>query len=172
MADSSIPLTPATAPVQSLDSESLGGGLERERVQITGNVLAEIARVLAANPVLADYGLVTRNIPAALSTSDLTGAVISFSSLETANTIVAGVALQTIRVFKMFLVTSVACTIVFQDGGSAVTGVITLSAGGSIVLDFDTRPWFITTAGNNFTANLTSSGTPQVSGRIYYTQSA
>ena len=170
MADSSIETSPATPGGKALDAESIGATpLYRERVQVTGAILAEIARVLAANPAIGDYGLVTRNIPAAPATSDLTGASIN-AAASGDNTLVAAVGGQTVRVFKIFLTAASAVNIQFKDGaGTDLTGLITLTAGGSVVLDFDTRPWFLTSAGNAFILELSSA--VQVSGRIYYTQS-
>jgi hypothetical protein len=69
VANSVVNTTTATPPFTALDAELLAGAgpagqdIYRERVQITGAVLAEIARVL--NTVIAgtEYALVTRNIP-------------------------------------------------------------------------------------------------------------
>jgi|KBSSwiStaDraftv2_1062776.scaffolds.fasta_scaffold259074_2 hypothetical protein len=97
----------------------------------------------------------------------LTGAVINASSASD-NTIVAGVATQCILVFKIFFVASAATTVTFKDGSTALTGAITLTAGGSFVLDLDSEPWFIATAGNAFV--IAQSGTAQLSGRAYYKQ--
>ena len=76
MADSTIPTNAVTNPGgPALDAERLpaagpsGEDIYRERVQITGAVLAEIARVLNSNPGLTAYGLVTRSIPANLTGS-------------------------------------------------------------------------------------------------------
>lgn len=168
MADSSIPLSPAAAGGQSLDAESVGA-LQRERVQVTGALLAEIARVLAANPAIGDYGLVTRNIPAAPATEDLTGIAIDIAAMGN-NTIVAAVINQTIRVFKLFLVATSAVNVLFRSSDTDFTPAIPLTAGGSIVLDFDTRAWFTTGTNKSFIINL--SAAVQVSGRLYYTQSA
>lgn len=85
-------------------------------------------------------------------------------------TIVAGVSLQTVRVYKIFLTVSATTNLVIKDGSTALTGAMTFFAGGSFVLDFNPAdPWFITTAGNAFVIN--SSASVQMSGRVYYTQS-
>jgi hypothetical protein len=88
------------------------------------------------------------------------------------NTVVAGVAGQQIRVYRIFFVVSAATTITFKDGaGTNLTGAISMLANGSFVLDFDfdNHPWFTTSVGNAFVIN--QSGTAQVSGRVYFTQS-
>ena len=59
MSDSFIRL-PADDIGKSLDTELLIGGTHRERMQVTGALLAEIARVLNTDPAAADYGLVVR----------------------------------------------------------------------------------------------------------------
>ncbi len=170
MADSSIETSPATPGGKALDAESIGATpLYRERVQVTGNVLAEVARVKSATPATSDYGLVTRNIPAAPSTSDLTAIAINASSIGS-NVLITGMGGLNTNVFKLFLVVASAVTVQFTDsGGSTFTGVMSLSAGGSIVLDFDTRAWFRCQAAQDFRIILGSA--VQVSGAIYYTQS-
>ncbi len=103
------------------------------------------------------------------STSGLTEAAIN-AAASGDNTIVAAVTAQTIRVMKIFLVVAQACTLTFKSGaGTALTGAITLAAGGSFVLDLDGEPWFTTGSGSAFVINL--SAAVQMSGRVYYTQS-
>lgn len=67
MSDGLLPLSPASPGGQIEDVEDLIGvgatPVVRQRVQITGAILAEIARILNVNPSAGDYGLVTRNIP-------------------------------------------------------------------------------------------------------------
>lgn len=58
MSDSSITLNLGTGG-DLLDAELIGS-LKRERMQIAGNILAEIARVKNTRQLQADYGLVTR----------------------------------------------------------------------------------------------------------------
>jgi hypothetical protein len=56
-------------PLTALDAELLAGAgpagqdIYRERIQVTGALLAEIARVLATQIVSTEYALATRNIP-------------------------------------------------------------------------------------------------------------
>lgn len=86
------------------------------------------------------------------------------------NTLVAGAGGQTVRVFKLMLVVGAAVNIRFKDGaGTNLTGIMTMTASGAVVLDFDSEPWFVTALGNGFVLNL--SAAVQVSGRVYYTQS-
>lgn len=87
------------------------------------------------------------------------------------NTIVGAVALQTIRIHKL-IISYVASpvTLLFKDGASTTLLTAPMNTYGSIVLDFDGEPWFITTAGNAFIINL--SAAVQIYGRAYYTQSA
>lgn len=70
MSNAVIPTQPVTStPTLDLDAENLPGAgpagqdIYRERVQVTGTLLAEIARVLAAQIVGTEYALATRNIP-------------------------------------------------------------------------------------------------------------
>lgn len=82
------------------------------------------------------------------------------------NILVAGVSVQTIRVHKIFFVCDTTTVISFKSGSTALTGPITLTPGGSVVLDFDSAPWFTTFSGDGFVINQT--GTAQLSGRVYY----
>ena len=85
------------------------------------------------------------------------------------NALVAGVAGQTVRIWKIFLVCSAAVSLKFKDGaGADLTPALAMLANASIVLDVDGEPWFVTGAGNGFVLNLGSA--VQVSGRVYYTQ--
>ena len=86
------------------------------------------------------------------------------------NTIVAAVAGQVIRVYKIFFVVASAVSVKFKDGaGTDLTAAMSLTGSGSFVLDFDPYPWVSTTSGNAFVINL--SGAVQASGRLWYTQS-
>ena len=114
-------------------------------------------------------GLDTVTQSTAATTSSLSAASISVSSSGN-NTLVSGSSGKTIRVFKLFLVFSAAVNATFQDGAStSLSGAIPFSTNGSIVLDLDTLPWFVTSAGNGFVLNLSSSAS--VNGTVYYVQS-
>ena len=87
------------------------------------------------------------------------------------NILVPSVALKGVRVFKLFLVFDGATVVTFRSGdgdGVALSGPISMLAGGSIVLDFDGYPWFTSTAGLAFIIHLQTA--VQVSGRVYYLQ--
>lgn len=66
MADALLPLSPAAPGGQIEDVEDLIGALAtlvvRQRVQIAGAILSEIARVIDTDPIGTEFGLVTRNI--------------------------------------------------------------------------------------------------------------
>lgn len=68
MSDGLLPLNPATIPGgQVEDVEDLtgagGAAVIRQRLQVTGAVLAEVARVQNTDPDGHEYALVTRDIP-------------------------------------------------------------------------------------------------------------
>lgn len=140
----------------------------------TWNVTVNTALPAGANSIgtvvlgagTADAGKVRFSVP---TTSALTSASIN-ASASGDNTLVAAVAAQTVRVFKLFLVANGAVNIKFKDGAATdLTAVMNLNIGGSITIDLDGEPWFLTSAGNAFVLNL--SAAVQVSGRIYFTQS-
>lgn len=109
----------------------------------------------------------TPNLPTSTSVSSVT----VNASTNGNNTLIAGVAGKTIRVFKVALVFSAGGTVIFQDGNSTtLTGPMVLYTGATIVLDMDvTNPWFLTSTGNGFVINLASGAA--VGGVVYYTQS-
>lgn len=94
----------------------------------------------------------------------LTPAVVSAASSGD-NTLVAAVTGKSLRIFKLVLVFAADVDVIFKSGSTALTGTISMKAGGSIVLDFDICPWFVTGAGEAFVMNL--SGAQQVSGNLY-----
>ncbi len=99
--------------------------------------------------------------------SDLSQAAINFSGSGT-NQVIAGIAGQVIRVWKIFFNVAGATSITYQDGAIAVSGPLGFAANEGIVLDFDTKPWVTCSIGNPF--QLNSSNAVQVSGTVYYTQ--
>jgi hypothetical protein len=98
----------------------------------------------------------------------LSVAAINFNTAAD-QTLVAGVAGQIITVFKIFLVSSIAATLTFKDGTTALTGAMSIAANGSLTFPFDTTPWFFASPGNNFVLTQTTT-LSQISGRIYYSQ--
>lgn len=104
-----------------------------------------------------------------LTTARLTSASIDVASSGD-NTLITGVTGQTIRVWRLFVVVDAAVNLIFKDGASTnLTGTMVMTASGAITLDFDSEPWFVTSAGNAFILNL--SGAVGARGRVYYTQS-
>lgn len=98
-----------------------------------------------------------------------TPAAITFSNTGD-NTVIAGVSGQTIRVWRLFFVVNAATNVTIKDGAStSLTGAMAMAANGGFTLDLQGDPWFVTSSGNNFVVN--QSGTAQISGTIYYTQS-
>jgi hypothetical protein len=102
------------------------------------------------------------------------GALLSSAAVDCAalgdNTLIAGVALQMVNVYRIVLVFGANVEATLYDGaaGTALTGPIPMAAGGSFTLDFDGEPWFTCSAATEFVLNL--SAAVQVSGRVYYTQ--
>lgn len=86
MSDALLPLSPASPGGQIEDVEDLIGALAtlvvRQRVQIAGAVLAEIARVTNSSPVGTEYGLVVRPIAPAAATSTVTNVASSAVNVQ------------------------------------------------------------------------------------------
>lgn len=106
-----------------------------------------------------------RTVALPIGTDKFSEAVIDCASSGD-NTIIAAVAGQTIRVYRMFAIAASTVTVTVKDGAStALTGAMTL---GSCVLDEDDSPWFTLTRGNALILGLGDA--VQVSGRVYYIQ--
>lgn len=82
-------------------------------------------------------------------------------------TIIPAAAGKVIRVYRVFLMSSVAGSITPKDGATAFCGPLPFSANGGLIMDFDGEPWFTCTAGNAFVINMSAAG--QLSGRVGYT---
>lgn len=82
--------------------------------------------------------------------------------------IVAAVAGQRVRLYKLCISAAAAQTVQFQDGATNLTGAITLSTGQPMVLPMDGNPWFSSSVGNAL--NVTLSSAVNVSGAVWFTQ--
>ena len=101
------------------------------------------------------------------NSSPLSSAVINIGS-SGANTVIAGQTGKIIRVFRLAMVPLTSVTATIQDGGAtALTGALPLAANQELIFNYDTQPWFITSAGNAFEIKL-SSGV-SVGGVVYFT---
>lgn len=108
--------------------------------------------------------------PGMPTTKQLTQASVSVSASGD-NTLVAATASQTTRVFRLYLVNSgsVKVDVKFKSATTDKTGAMTLFPGGSICLNFDGEPWFITGTNEAFILNL--SAACQISGWLDYEKS-
>lgn len=173
MADTILQLNDVTvAGGQKEDAWDLigagGATVVRQRNQIAGETLAEIARVKNNSPEITDYALVARTLPSTPLLSALSSGMIN-AALAGDNIVIGGAVLQTARVFRLFFIAGGATSFKFKSGATDLTPYMTLFAGGGVTLDFDQIPWFVTGAAEDFIINL--SAPAQLSGRIYYQQS-
>lgn len=104
----------------------------------------------------------------------LTNAPLNFQPLAAAdNTLIAGVPLKTIKVYRMLVTFGAGSNVEFFSGPSAglnnLSGIINMFAGGSIMLQPSGIPWFVTAVGDGFVMN--SSGAVNMGGLIGYVQS-
>ncbi len=85
------------------------------------------------------------------------------------NSVIIGTDSKLIRVYMIWFLVSGATTVMFQDGTTTpFSGPASFTANEALVFDFCTKPWFVTSRGNDFVMNL---GTAvQVGGMVYYTQ--
>ena len=164
-------VTPGTIAV----TEGAGKTLDTAAVTVGSNIVQREIVSLGSPSTPGNYGEVTADnaaiiLPVAAKVTQLQSAVINFSS-SGVNTLIAGAAGQTVRVYRFFLVTSGTTNLTMQDTAGSpnvYSGPVPINSG-SFVLDFQSEPWFTTIAGNGFAMN--SSAGVQVSGTIYYTQS-
>lgn len=118
----------------------------------------------------AGTNTVGKTFSAYQTTKALTHASVSISSSGD-NTVIAGTALQTIRVYRLVLIAASAVNVTIKDGAStSLTGSMPLSANGGIAIDDSScEPEFVTSAGNGFIVNL--GGAVGVTGWVQYTKS-
>jgi hypothetical protein len=94
--------------------------------------------------------------------------------IDTANTgdniIVPGIAGSTILVYALFFVMGGDSFVTIQSGATPLTGAMDMLDHGSVVLDYNRRPWFQCGDGEDFIINLAPG--VSIDGRAYYTQSA
>jgi len=106
--------------------------------------------------------------PADVGSNLVAAAITSNGSTVAA---VAGVTGTIIRVYKIFFTVAGATTLTFEDGSTALSGAVNFAAAaGPVILPMDGQPWFTCGRGNTF--NIANSGSVQISGTIYYTQTA
>lgn len=87
-------------------------------------------------------------------------------STATTTAIVAAVAAATTRVHRILLFAAAAQTVQFKDGATLLTGPMAMAAGGSMILDLSSEPWFKTSTNTAF--NLTTTTTGNLCGQIEY----
>ncbi len=98
--------------------------------------------------------------------ADLLSAPIAITAAGL-NPILIGGAGIVIRVYRLAIITAAANSLTFQDGAIALSGAMSLSANEGMAFDFETKPWFTITPGNNFGITLTAAAF--VNGILYYT---
>jgi hypothetical protein len=85
-------------------------------------------------------------------------------------TVITGDGVNPVKVYKLLLVASAAVTVTFEDStGRPLSGAMTFSAGSTVTLPFDTRPWMQTAPGLGFGLNC-GTAVP-IGGLVLYTQS-
>jgi hypothetical protein len=100
---------------------------------------------------------------------NLIPAPVDNASASGVSPIVAAVATRLLRIYKLALVVSAATVLTFEDtNGVELWGPLDFTAAGTIVLDFDTKPWFEPTRGLGFQMNSTNA--VSITGGVYYTQ--
>lgn len=103
------------------------------------------------------------------TTQQTTVAAINFSASGD-NTIIAASGSTTIRIWKLMLVVAGTTSLTIKDSApTSFSGAMPFTQGGSLVLDFDSEPWYLTAAGKAFVIN--SSNAVQVSGTVWFSQS-
>jgi len=136
----------------------------QNNVTAINNVGEQIPSVITALSSIANT--LTTALSATFPTITLSEATINSSAGS--NMIVAAVANQTIRVYKLFYTVSAAANITIQSSVVSLTGPMPYTAAASTFFDYDAHPWFTFASNSAFILNV--SAAVQVSGRTYYTQ--
>jgi hypothetical protein len=146
------------------------GGLPQNGLPASAKIVWGIAADGTCYPLRVDAtGALTEGAPSLQTTNDLTGVRVN-QTASGDTTVVAGTALQSVRVYRMKLSVAGATVIQIKDGAGTVLEVFNFAGnGGAVVLDFSTRPWYTTAAANGLVIN--SSNAVQVDGRVEYVKS-
>jgi hypothetical protein len=170
-----VPLDSTGKKVDCSVLTTSGGTVERQRCAIGDDTdPAALAKVGNAQPASNAYGLAVRPIPGAAQPVYLVAPVTALSeasinfSASGLNPVVVGIALQTIKVWKLWLQVNGNVSLTFKSGGTALGGSLTLAQGGSWIFPRDGDPWFTCGVAENF--GIDADAAVQVSGRAYYTQ--
>lgn len=144
-------------------TDELAGGRHAQLIKLLygGDGLGTMVEDAAPLPVLSRFAIPTA--------PRLSSAPINVSASGDTQ-LLAGTALQTIRLWKLFLVVAAPVSLKFRSAANDLHPALPFVAGGAWILDFDGEPWFTTTVAEAFAINL--SAAVQVSGRWYYTKSA
>lgn len=102
-------------------------------------------------------------------TIDLTGLHIN-TAASGDTTLVAAVASQTTRVHRLKISVAGPVVVQIKDGATVLDVFHFVGNGRNVILDFSSRPWYVTTANTALVINL--SGAVQVDGRVEYVTSA
>ena len=91
-----------------------------------------------------------------------TTTIISVTSGSGSQSIITGIAGQTIRVYRMALCSTSGTAAVTvkcsgTSGATSLSGVISLAVNTNIVLPYDGTPWFVCNAGENLVLSLAAS---------------
>lgn len=131
--------TVSTPPLTALDAELLAGAgpagqdIYRERIQVTGAILAEIARVINTVIVGTEYALVTRPIPPVVGTHANAWNAVAVA----ANGVSASIDCQFVSNISVFGNVSVKTDIVVQfsqDNANFFDGTLTTANVGNFAL--------------------------------------
>jgi len=169
MADDALQLDP-DGTGKKVDNESLvgvgGATVYRQRVQLTGAALAEVARVQNTDPAGTEYGAVTRNVPV-----NLTARKFKSISLAATGDMVAAVTSKKIRVLALMLNNASAAdgTVAIRSSTtSTICAVLTIRQGAGFVLPYSEVGWMETVAGESLNALITT--ITQLSGVLVYVE--
>jgi len=182
MADSKVDITAGTGTEIDTRTESTIG--QHRQVVVLGDPAtnAGVAPVDATNGVAVDVKQIaagTNNIGDVDIDSVVSGKTRKSAAISAAssgdNTLVAALASNKTKVVGLFLVAAGDVNVRLEDGagGTALTGVISLTANNGFVLPLAAHPdlhWFETSV--NTLLNLELSAAVQVSGALVYYQEA
>jgi hypothetical protein len=151
-----------------LAAKDLGGDVRRLEVEVA-SITAGGGDASAAKQD-AQTALLT-SILAALAleaTSDLTSVTKAISTATDTPIVAAGGGTTTIRVHRITLNVSAACTLTFKSAATQLREPMVFYGPATMVYDFSGRPWLTTAA--NQALNLTSSNTATVNITVDYVQ--
>lgn len=159
-----------------LADDSSNTGKKIDNVTVTNESAVSVLRqmvtvgdaITAANRQIVTSAGGAGVTPVPNATSQLSQTVVNNATIGNI-VVAAGSSGKTVRLYRLILFFGGSVNLTIKDATTALSGPMPFSQGGSLVLDFQSEPWWSSSSGNAL--NLAADSAAQISGTAYYVQS-